>query len=52
VAEAFAATGASVVLGARNADVLESVANRIAALGGHAIAVRTDVADVSPWQRG
>jgi NAD(P)-dependent dehydrogenase (short-subunit alcohol dehydrogenase family) len=46
VAQAFAAEGASVVLGARNTEGLESVAERIAALGGHAIAVRTDVADV------
>ncbi len=47
VAETFAAAGASVVLGARNTGALESVAKRIEALGGQAIAVRTDVADVN-----
>jgi NAD(P)-dependent dehydrogenase (short-subunit alcohol dehydrogenase family) len=46
VAETFAAAGASVVLGARNTEALESVAKRIAALGGQAIAVQTDVVDV------
>jgi NAD(P)-dependent dehydrogenase (short-subunit alcohol dehydrogenase family) len=45
-AEAFAAAGASVVLGARNLEALESVRERITVLGGHAIAVRTDVANV------
>ena len=45
-AEAFAAAGASVVLGGRNVEALESVRERITALGGNAIAVRTDVADV------
>ena len=45
-AEAFAAAGAAVVLGARDTDALESVAKRIEARAGHAIAVRTDVADV------
>jgi NAD(P)-dependent dehydrogenase (short-subunit alcohol dehydrogenase family) len=44
-AEAFAAAGASVVLGARDTEALESVTKRIEALGGHAIAVRTDVAE-------
>jgi NAD(P)-dependent dehydrogenase (short-subunit alcohol dehydrogenase family) len=43
---AFAAAGAAVVLAARNAGALESVAQRIEAGGGRAIAVRTDVADV------
>ncbi len=46
-AEAFAAAGAAVVLGARDTDALESVAKRIEAHAGHAIAVRTDVADVN-----
>ncbi len=45
-AEAFAAAGASVVLGARDKGALESVAERIQADGSRAIAVRTDVADV------
>jgi NAD(P)-dependent dehydrogenase (short-subunit alcohol dehydrogenase family) len=46
-AEAFAAAGAAVVLGARDAAALESVAKRIEARGGQAIAVRTDVADLA-----
>jgi NAD(P)-dependent dehydrogenase (short-subunit alcohol dehydrogenase family) len=45
-AEAFAAAGAAVVLGARDMQALESVAERIESAGGRAIAVRTDVADV------
>jgi NAD(P)-dependent dehydrogenase (short-subunit alcohol dehydrogenase family) len=45
-AEAFAAAGAAVVLGARDMQALESVAGRIESRGGRAIAVRTDVADV------
>ncbi len=45
-AEAFAAAGAAVVLGARDAQALDSVAARIKSSGGDAIAVRTDVADV------
>jgi len=44
-AEAFAAAGAAVVLGARDTAALESVVKRIEAGGGRAIAVRTDVAD-------
>ncbi len=44
-AEAFAAAGAAVVLGARDIAALESVARRIEAAGGRATAVRTDVAD-------
>jgi NAD(P)-dependent dehydrogenase (short-subunit alcohol dehydrogenase family) len=44
-AEAFAAAGAAVVLGARGAAALRAVAERIEASGGRAIAVRTDVAD-------
>jgi len=46
-AEAFAAAGAAVVLGARDAGALEAVAKRIEARGGRAIAVRTDVTDVA-----
>jgi NAD(P)-dependent dehydrogenase (short-subunit alcohol dehydrogenase family) len=45
-AEAFAAAGAAVVLGARDLQALESVAQRIESRGGRAIAVHTDVADV------
>src|SRR5215469_4208257 len=45
-AEAFAAAGAAVVLGARDMQALESVVARIESGGGRAIAVRTDVADV------
>ncbi len=44
-AEAFAAAGAAVVLGARDLAALESVATGIRARGGRAIAVRTDVTD-------
>ncbi len=44
-AEAFAAAGAAVVLGARDAAALTSVAKRIEADGGRAIAMQTDVAD-------
>src|SRR5437764_6291311 len=44
-AEAFARAGAAVVLGARNADALQSVVARIESQGGRAIGVRTDVAD-------
>jgi NAD(P)-dependent dehydrogenase (short-subunit alcohol dehydrogenase family) len=45
-AEAFAAAGAAVVLGARDLAALESVAQRIESVGGRALAVRADVADV------
>ncbi|MCW2490974.1 MAG: short-chain dehydrogenase/reductase [Frankiales bacterium] len=45
-AEAFAAEGYSVVLAARDIAALESVADRIENRGGHALAVRTDVAAV------
>jgi NAD(P)-dependent dehydrogenase (short-subunit alcohol dehydrogenase family) len=44
-AEAFAAAGAAVVLAARDAAALESVAKRIEADGGRATAVPADVAD-------
>jgi NAD(P)-dependent dehydrogenase (short-subunit alcohol dehydrogenase family) len=44
-AEAFAAAGAAVVLGARDLTALEAVAARIKDHGGQAIAVRTDVSD-------
>src|SRR5580700_5449988 len=44
-AEAFAAAGAAVVLGARDLGALNQVADRIRGHGGKAIAVRTDVSD-------
>src|SRR6266704_1023044 len=44
-AEAFAAAGAAVVLAARDAAALESVAKRIEADGGRATAIPADVAD-------
>ena len=44
-AEAFAAAGAAVVLAARDGVAVESVAKRIEASGGRAMAVRADVAD-------
>ena len=44
-AEAFAAAGAAVVLGARDIEALASVAKRIEASGGRALAVRCDVTD-------
>ena len=45
-AQAFAAAGAAVVLGARDIAALEAVADGIVASGGRAIAVQADVADV------
>jgi NAD(P)-dependent dehydrogenase (short-subunit alcohol dehydrogenase family) len=42
-AEAFAAAGAAVVLGARDTDALESVASRIRSRGGQVLAVGLDV---------
>ncbi len=45
-AEAFAAAGAAVVLGARDMAALESVVKRIEVSGGRAVAVQSDVADV------
>jgi NAD(P)-dependent dehydrogenase (short-subunit alcohol dehydrogenase family) len=45
-AEAFAAAGAAVVLGARDNTALQAVASRIEAAGGQAFAVATDVSDV------
>ena len=50
-AEAFAAAGASVVLGARDTVALEEVVARIRARGGQARALRTDVADIASCQR-
>jgi NAD(P)-dependent dehydrogenase (short-subunit alcohol dehydrogenase family) len=45
-AQAFAAAGAAVVLGARDIAALEAIAGGIVAGGGRAIAARADVADV------
>jgi NAD(P)-dependent dehydrogenase (short-subunit alcohol dehydrogenase family) len=45
-AEAFAAAGAAVVLGARDTAALRVVAARIEARGGRVLAVSSDVADV------
>jgi len=44
-AEAFAAAGADVVLGARDLTALKAVASRIETAGGRALAVATDVSD-------
>ena len=44
-AEAFAAAGAAVILGARDAAALQSVASGIEASGGRALAVGIDVTD-------
>jgi NAD(P)-dependent dehydrogenase (short-subunit alcohol dehydrogenase family) len=46
-AEAFASAGAAVVLAARDAAALESVAEKIKARGGQATAIRTDVSDAA-----
>lgn len=50
-AKAYAAAGASVALAARDAARLSAVAAEIAALGGRALAVRTDVADPAEVRR-
>src|SRR5499427_5324227 len=50
-AQAFAAAGASVVLGSRDIGALESVARDIEAGGGRAIAVQSDVTDVDSMRR-
>ena len=44
-AEAFAASGAAVVLGARDTAAVEAVASRIRSAGGEAVAARLDVTD-------
>jgi len=49
-AQAFAAAGAAVVLGARDIGALESVARDIEAGGGRASAVQADVTDVASMQ--
>jgi NAD(P)-dependent dehydrogenase (short-subunit alcohol dehydrogenase family) len=43
--------GANVVLGARSADMLESVAAEVAAVGGHAVWRSTDIGRVEDHQR-
>ena len=50
-AEAFAAAGAAVVLGARDTAALDSVAKRIKESGGQAVAVGTDVTDAESMRR-
>src|SRR5450631_334874 len=45
-AQAFAAAGAAVVLGARDLPALQAVARGIEAQGGRALAVQADVSDV------
>ncbi len=50
-AHLFAAEGANVVLAARSAGTLEHLAARLAAEGGTALAVPTDVADASACAR-
>ena len=50
-AEAFAAAGASVVVGARDEEALKDVVAGIESNGGVALAVRTDVSDVDSSQQ-
>jgi NAD(P)-dependent dehydrogenase (short-subunit alcohol dehydrogenase family) len=50
-AAAFAAAGAAVVLGARDAGALESVASEIRDRGGRALAVQTDARDADSMRR-
>jgi short-subunit dehydrogenase len=50
-AEAFARTGARLVLAARGAEALEEVATRCRSLGAEAIAVPTDVTDAEAVER-
>jgi NAD(P)-dependent dehydrogenase (short-subunit alcohol dehydrogenase family) len=50
-ATALASSGAAVVLAARSADLIADVADRIAAAGGQALAVPTDVSDAEAVRR-
>lgn len=50
-ARAFAQAGAAVVLGARDGQAVESVAESIRAEGGEALAVLTDVGDAMSSER-
>ena len=50
-AEAFAAAGAAVVLGARDTVALESVASRIRSRGGRVLAADLDVTDAESMRR-
>jgi NAD(P)-dependent dehydrogenase (short-subunit alcohol dehydrogenase family) len=50
-AEAFADAGAAVVVAARDATALESVAEKIRARGGRATAIRADVSDAGSVRR-
>jgi NAD(P)-dependent dehydrogenase (short-subunit alcohol dehydrogenase family) len=50
-ARLFAREGASVVATARNLEALQVIVDEITAEGGHAIAVRHDVASEADWQR-
>ena len=49
-ARAFAAAGAAVVLGARDARALDGVMRKIQDAGGRALAVRTDVGDATSME--
>jgi NAD(P)-dependent dehydrogenase (short-subunit alcohol dehydrogenase family) len=51
IARAMARAGAAVALAARDADALEQVAAQIAAEGGRAVAVPTDVSDAAAVER-
>ena len=51
VGRMFAGEGAAVVLAARNAGALEKLAGEIAAVGGRALALPTDVGDIAAAER-
>jgi NAD(P)-dependent dehydrogenase (short-subunit alcohol dehydrogenase family) len=50
-AQAFARSGAAVVLAARDQQALDSVADEIRAHGGQALAIRTDVGDAEQMEQ-